>query len=419
MADPVSNDDLLQKMNEAVKTLREKSETFGAQSAEVKQIQANIEEISKKYDEVNDQLVKQIEIQKTEAEKAAERIEDLEKTVARKSAESPSDYKNSEEYKQLTLYAKYGDERNSPFDHTVLQKARGLEEKTLRTDIGTQGGYLISTPLERELIKEITEISPVRAISRTKQVGKKTIEMPKRTSILEASYEGETISASDSQSVYAAESLTTHRLTVNVPFTEDQLMDSDFDLEAEIKMDVSEAFAFKEGNKFVLGLGAGAKQPEGFASKASLVAAASVTGSAGTISGDDLLTLTGQLKVGYNPLFGFNRQVLAGLRTLKGSDGHYLWQMGLAPGTPGTLAGERYVVLQDMAGTGVASQATGLTPIVYADFRRGYQITDRTGLVMVRDNITRKKEAIVELCFRRWNHGQVVLDEAFKLLKIQ
>lgn len=417
MSDPVTNDDLLKQVNEAVEVLRTKSETFGAQSAEVKQIQENIETITKKYDEANNKLIMQIETQKKEAEEAAERIQDLEKTVARKSSESPSDYKNSEEYKHLTFYAKFGDGGNSPFDRTILEKARH-EEKTLRTDINTEGGYLISTPLERELIKEITEISPVRAIARVKTVGKKTLEMPKRTSILEASYEGETVAASDSQSAYAAESMTCHRLTVNVPFTEDQLMDSDFDLEAEIRADVGEAYAFKEGNKFVLGLGAGAKQPEGFAAKASLVSGASTTASANVIVGDDLIKLTGQLKVGYDPMFGFNRQVLAGLRTLKGSDGHYLWQMGLAPGAPGTLAGERYVVLQDMVGTGVTGQTTGQTPIVYADFRRGYQIIDRTGLVMIRDNITRKKEAIVELCFRRWNHGQVVLDEAFKLLKI-
>lgn len=416
---PDITEGLLQEMNTAIKTLREKTESFGAQSAEVKQIQENIEVISKKYDDANQELMKQIELSKKEAEEAKERIDGLEKTVARKSEEDPSGYKNGDEYKQLTLYAKYGDVGNTPFDASALKALRGGEEKTLRTDIGTAGGYLISTPLERELIRSLTEISQLRPFARVKTTSKKTIEIPKRTAILSASYEGETVSASDSESTYGSESLTTHRLTVNVPFTEDQLMDSDFDLEAEIRLDVSEAFAFKEGNKFITGVGAGAKEPEGFAAKPSLVTGAEETAGTGVIDGNDLLLLTGKLKVGYDPLFGFNRQILAGLRTLTGSDGHYLWQTGLAPGAPGTIAGERYIILQDMPGDGVTGQTPGLVPIVYADFRRGYMITDRTGLVMVRDNVTRKKEAIIELCFKRWNHGQVVLDEAFKLLKIK
>jgi HK97 family phage major capsid protein len=68
--------------------------------------------------------------------------------------------------------------------------------------------------------------------------------------------------------------------------------------------------------------------------------------------------------------------------------------------------------MQDMP-----SVAANSLSLVYADFMRGYTIIDRTGLQVIRDDVTRKKNNIIELTFHRYNHGQVVLPEAFKLLK--
>jgi HK97 family phage major capsid protein len=123
--------------------------------------------------------------------------------------------------------------------------------------------------------------------------------------------------------------------------------------------------------------------------------------------------MTGDLKVGYNPMYGFNRSSLATFRAFTGTtNDHFIWQAGLAPNVPNTINGEPYVLLQDMAD--IASNSLS---VVYADFKRGYRWIDRTGLVIIRDDFTGKKEAIVELLFRKWNSGKVVLPEAFKLLK--
>ncbi|MNQ83817.1 Phage capsid family protein [compost metagenome] len=198
---------------------------------------------------------------------------------------------------------------------------------------------------------------------------------------------------------------------MTVPYTYDQLIDSEFDMESEIMNDVAEAFAFTEGNKFTLGTGA--KQPEGFLVNAAVVADARTSLVSGVITGDDVLLLAGDLKVGYNPMYAMNRQTLALLRTLKGStNDHYLWQVGLGPSQPNTLAGAPYILMQDMPA--VAANSLSLA---YADFQRGYTIIDRTGLQVIRDDVTRKKNNIIELTFHKYNHGQVVLPEAFKLLK--
>lgn len=393
--------DVNQEALGAVKALREAVEKYGADSAQFKQMVDATSQALEKQEKASQEFTVKLAEEQKNALELKERIDTLEIELAKKGRQGES-YKDRPEYKALNLLMSKGAE------------ALDMEQKaTLRTDNSTQGGYLTAPEMDSMIIKAITEVSPMRQVARVRTVTNKTLNIPTRTGIPTAAYEGEAEDGEESNSAYGSESLTTYRLSVTVPYTMDLLMDSSFDLESEINSDVAEAFAFREGNRFVLGTGA--KQPEGFLSNATVAAGARVTANSGAIVGDDILLLTGDLKVGYNPMFAFNRQTLATLRTLKGStNDHYLWQVGIGPNQPNTLAGEPYMVMQDMP-----SIAANALSVVYADFARGYTITDRTGLVVVRDELTRKKAAIVELTFHRWNHGQVVLAEAFKALKIK
>ena len=383
----------------AVKALRDTVEKFGSDSAQFKQMAddtAKAIEVQEKASQVFTQ--KLADEQKSNLE-LKERIDGLELELSRKGTPGQN-YKDKPEYKAMQLYVQKGID------------ALDIEQKnTLRTDIATQGGYLTMPELDNLIIKKITEMSPVRSVARVRTVSSKTLSIPTRTTIPVATYEGEAAAGGESNSTYGQETLTAYRLTVTVPYTYDQLIDSQFDIESEIMNDVAEAFAFTEGNKFVLG--SGAKQPEGFLSNADVVAGFRLSSTSGVITGDDVLLLSGDLKVGYNPMYAMNRQTLAFLRTLKGStNDHYLWQVGLGPTQPNTLAGAPYMIMQDMP-----SIAANSLSLMYADFARGYTIIDRTGLQVIRDDLTRKKNNIIELTFHRYNHGQVVLPEAFKVLK--
>ena len=391
--------DINQEALGAVKALRDTVEKYGADSAQFKQMAddtAKAIEVQEKASQVFTQ--KLADEQKSNLE-LKERIDGLELELSRKGT-AGENYKDKPEYKAMQLYVQKGID------------ALDIEQKnTLRTDIATQGGYLTMPELDNLIIKKITEMSPVRSVARVRTVSSKTLSIPTRTTIPVATYEGEAAAGGESNSTYGQETLTAYRLTVTVPYTYDQLIDSQFDIESEIMNDVAEAFAFTEGNKFVLG--SGAKQPEGFLSNADVAAGFRLSSTSGVITGDDVLLLSGDLKVGYNPMYAMNRQTLAFLRTLKGStNDHYLWQVGLGPTQPNTLAGAPYMIMQDMP-----SIAANSLSLMYADFARGYTIIDRTGLQVIRDDLTRKKNNIIELTFHRYNHGQVVLPEAFKVLK--
>ena len=413
------NDTMVIEVKNAVNELREKVDKVGVTSSEVKEMSEKMEKLfkeeEKKHAEFQGKLDKS-EKERLEQEEKAKELETRVKEFEAKMAEFQSQkvigqdgYKGTPEYKALQQYVKYGENELSDEEYSSLK----AHNKTMRMDSDTQGGYLTTTEFDRSIIKKITEISPVRTVARVRSVSKKTLEIPKRLTLPVATYEGEAAAGPDDNSTYGAESLTTYRLTVTIPYTMDLLGDSEFDLDAEVNADVSESMGQTEGTKFVLGTDS--KEPEGFLVHPDVISEARESLNSLTISGDDLILLTGDLKVGYRPRYAFNRQTLAFLRTLKGTNGQYLWQAGLAPNVPNTLNGEPYTVMQDMP---VYNAANNLA-VIYADFFRGYTIIDRTGMIIIRDQYAKKRQAIIEVTFHRWNHGQVTLSEAFKALKIK
>lgn len=324
-----------------------------------------------------------------------ERIDGLEIEVSRRSQSGEKNYKDSVEYKALHGFVLTGGFADAE------QKA------LLRTDSDTAGGYLAPTEMDNMITKQITEISDIRSVARVRTIASKSLEMPIRTAIPAAAYEGEAETGGDSASTYGNESLTTFRQTFTVPITMDMLMDSAFSMESEIMGDAAEAFAYGEGYNFVNG--SGVKRPKGFLQDARITGKTSAA--SGAVGADDVILLSGELKKGYAPVYVFNRRTLAKLRTLKSTDGQFLWQPGLNGVVANTINGFPYLIANDMPDIAANSKS-----IAFGDFMRGYTVVDRTGLSVVRDEYTQKKKAIVEFTLNRWNTGQVVLPEAIKIL---
>ncbi len=380
---------------EAVKALRDEMESKSPNLEKIEKIEKVLEAQEKNNQEL---IIKTKTAEKSEAE-MKERMDALEIELARSAGAGDSeDYKDRDEYKALNAYCIAGD------------RVESEQKQLLRTDNDASGGYLTSTELDTEITRKITEISAIRSVARVRTITSKALEMPVRAGILTATYEGEAEENEDDVSDYSNETLTTFRQTVNVPISLDMLMNGAFDMESEIMRDAGEAFAQGEGLNFVVG--DGVKKPAGFVADARVVADARDGSGSSTFTADDVILLSGDLKVGYNPVYIFNRQTLAFIRTLKSDDGQFLWLPGLNGPVANTINGSPYLVAQDMPAI-----ATDAFPIAFGDFQRGYTIVDRTGMSVIRDEFTRKKKAIVEFTINRWNYGQVTLPEAITLLK--
>ena len=168
------------------------------------------------------------------------------------------------------------------------------------------------------------------------------------------------------------------------------------------------AFAQGEGRNALTGTGI--KQMQGILDSSAGVTQINGPGSS-TIDLDAVINLESNLKVGYDSTYFFNKKTRNFLRTQKDSNGNYLWKMeGI--NQPLTLNDVPYVVFQDMPDIATDALCVGI-----GDFFKGYKILDAIGMEIVRDEVTEAKKAKILYTWYRYLTGNVVLSEAFKLLK--
>ncbi len=419
MSEPTKTE--LQEVGDAVAALRKTVEAKSIDHAAVERINGFLDtheekfnqplvkaaELAKTQDEEIKSLRENLEAAGTSASEAKGRMDALEIQLANANPLNPIEFRDSDEYKALNAYCIKGMEISTE------------EKALLRTDIQADGGYLVPTEMDGQLTKKITEIDAMRSISRVRTISAKALEMAIRSTIPTAEYEGENELGTDDASTYENVTVTPYRQTFTTPITWDMLQDASFDMTSELTNDAAEAFGFGEGNGFVVGTGH--KQPAGFTSNANLQAAARETAASGVLDPEALILLTGDLKVGYDPVYVMSRATLAQIRTFRSdaiaggdSSGGFLWQPGMNGSAESTINGFPYVLMNSMPA--IANSAYS---VAFGDFRRGYTIVDRTGFSLIRDDVTQKRKATVEFTFNRWNTGRVTLEEPIKLLKIK
>lgn len=385
----------IEETGRLVKEVREASEKKDAESKEREgKLNTRLDELEEKNQEL---VAKNLEQEKAEAE-TKEQMEVLEKRILRLPAGSEEEQRSKEAVKAFEKFITKGESALSDD-----------ERKYLRTDSDPDGGFLAPVETSTDIIKRITEISPVRKLVRIRTTSRRAFEIPKRTGIPTAYRVGQGETDTQSQSSYGMETINVERATVDVPISIEMLADSAFNMETEINQDSAEAFAKLEGTEFISGTSVG--QMEGILVNTDV--AEFNSGTADSFDGDDLIDLTGELKDGYIGRFIMNRKTLAFTRKLKDGQGQYLWQNGLAAGLPNTINGDEYVSAIDMPD--IAADAY---PVAYGDFMRAYQLVDHTQTSTIRDVYTLAREGKVLFIMHRRFGGKVVLAESLKKLKL-
>jgi HK97 family phage major capsid protein len=293
-----------------------------------------------------------------------------------------------------------------------LVNTRGSEEfKYLRSDNNEDGGYLAPYEYMNEIIKKITEISPVRQVSRVISTSSKEIRIPKRTGLVSGGWVGEGQTSTQSNSTYGDEVLKAEKMMVFTDITLELLRDSAFDMRREITADVAEDFAKLEGAAFVNGNAV--SKPEGLLTNADVGFV--VSGAASGLIADALYEIQGEIPTGYNLTWMFNRKTLhKHIRTLKDGSGQYLFQANLgAKDMPNTVAGLPYVLANDMPDV-----AANTFPIIVGDYRKAYYIVDNQNIEFLEDPYTQATSGKRRFIVFKRTGGQVVLAEALKKLKI-
>ncbi len=349
---------------------------------------------------------------KEREEKMMERMEELETKLNEPPA--VADPVQSEEEKQTALdlekkdafrkFARGGRENMSP-----------EEMKLLTVGDSTQAGFLTSPELEREITKDLLEISMIRQWARVRTTSRKSVVINRRTSTPVGGWTPEQVAQSESNSKYGQDEIPVRTITVVSRISQEDLDDSDYNMEQEMSGDVSEFIQQFEGAAWVTG-DATKSEPEGFLTNTDIPTTDSSV--VGSWNADDLIDLKGSIKSIYalapTAAFFMNRVGITFTRKLKDDEGQYLWQPSLQQGRPAMFDGSPVVEVPDMPGL-----VSGAKSVAFGDWNKGYVIYDRKGITVIRDPFTEATARLVKMTWHRRTTGGVRLAAALTTMTVK
>ena len=272
-----------------------------------------------------------------------------------------------------------------------------LEEKALSAGSGPDGGYLVPDTVEREVLRRLSGVSPIRAISSVRVISGGQYKRAFSTSGPATGWVGEAAARPQTASPTLSEmSFPAMELYAMPAATQTLLDDAVVDIDRWIAEEVEAAFAEQESTAFVKG--DGINKPKGFLASDTVEDQAWEWGSLGTVQAggagfpaenpsDVLVNLIYALKAGYrqNAAFVMNRKTQSAIRRFKDDNGQYLWAPPASAGQAATLMGFPVVEAEDMPDI-----AAGECAVAFGDFKRGYLIVDRSGMRVLRDPYSAK-----------------------------
>lgn len=292
-----------------------------------------------------------------------------------------------------------------------------MELKTLSVGSDPDGGYLVTPAMSENIVKTVTDNSPMRALASVETISTDALEIIQDYDAAASGWTTETGTVTESNSpVIAKKTIPVYDLFAQPKATQKLIDDSAVDIEAWLAQKVSDSFLVKENAALINGNGT--SQPRGILTYASGTAWGQIqqvnSGTSGAVTADGIINLFYALKEEYaqRATFMMNRAVVQSVRLLKeATTNQYLWQPGLAAGAPDTLLGVPVMQATDMP----VAAANSLS-IVVGDFARGYQIVDRIGIRTLRDPYTEKP--FVKFYTTKRVGGDVVNFEAIKIQRL-
>lgn len=308
-------------------------------------------------------------------------------------------------------YVRYGFGENAAVDLSVD------ERRVLSSSKDKDGGFLVPGTFENEIITQAYNEGELRAICNVAPTGRDMVQLAAIAKPLVAW--GTANLAVNPQDIAAGgERIEIFDLKALTLIANNTLDDSAADVWGELRDLFSMAIAEAEDDSFAAA--AGNKMPQGVIADSRVQANFVKTGVAAALSDatnngvDALITMLQSLKKTYrrNSTWAMNSTTEGVVRQFKDTNGQYLWQPPVQAGAPATLLGRPLVNPE-----GIPNVAANSFSIALGDFRKGYKIRDRAGITVQR--LVEKYAEYDQTGFliKKRLGGQVVLPEAFVLLK--
>lgn len=305
--------------------------------------------------------------------------------------------------------------------------ARNLTPEEIRalSSSSDENGGVFVTPEMDNMVTRVAQVNSVmRRLSDVKTIGKASLKFRVKKSGLAARWVGEGEAGGETNNqTYAELEIFAEEMEVEPWVYNTTLDDADYDLTGDIMEEAGIAFGEGEGSAFIDGNGV--KKPRGILAYPTVANANYAWGKVGFIvsgasgdfassnPGDNLINLLHSLKPVYRngASLLMNDTTLAKVRQIKDGTGNfYLFNPDSTGKFAGFVLGAPVEIDDNMP-----VLASNSLSIAYGDFKRAYRIVDRTGMSLIRDNVTTKGST--KFNFRKRVGGGLKNYEAIKLMK--
>lgn len=260
------------------------------------------------------------------------------------------------------------------------------------------GGFFVRPEHSSEIIARVFETSPLRGLAAQQTIGTSEFVFPIDFSEPESKERAETepVVTTDGVSFYEVR-IPVHEMYAYPLVSTELLDDSMIDFEGYLTGAVSRLFGRKEATHFING--DGVKKARGLTTYDNYTAPGVdahdkieqiISETVDEIDYAGMVELVDSLYDEFqsNASFMMKRQVRTKLRRLVDSQNRPLWEQSMKAGVPSTYLGFPIFLAADMDNVGAGSGAAANKVVAFGDFREGYQIVDRVGIRIIRDNIT-------------------------------
>lgn len=265
----------------------------------------------------------------------------------RREHEQRGDAKNSKEYR--SAFEKY-------LRGGVLDTA---ERRDLSVGTTTAGGYSVPTSMANQIVEYAVMAGTVR--NRATVIvtgGGEPLNVPRLTAFGTSGWQTEGAAYTESDPTFGTMQLSAYKATHIAQVSEELLQDSQFDIAGLLTRVLGRNLGLLENTAFVVG--SGSSQPTGICTSATTVGKTGTTGQTTSVTADDLVDVEFSILPSYRANASWTmkdatRAAIRKLRTGVSGDLTYLWQAGLAAGSPDLLL--NYPVYSDPDAPTMAANA--------------------------------------------------------------
>ena len=290
-------------------------------------------------------------------------------------------------------------------------RGKQLVHNVLSEGTDADGGYLVPTEFERQIIQALEEENVIRKLAKVITTTSER-KIPIATGHSVAQWTAENAAYQESNPTFGQKQIDAYKLTDLCRVSVELLQDSEFDIEAYLRAEFARAFGIAEEEAFCVGTGT--NQPTGiFTENGGTVGVTAAANNAITV--DELISLVYALKTPYrrNAKFLMHDSTVSLIRKLKDQNGAYLWQPSVQANEPDKLLGyELYTSPY------VPTVAAGALAIAFGDFKN-YWIGDRAGRTVQRLNELYATNGQIGYVSTERVDGKVILTEGIQLLKMK